>query len=182
MVEHLLCKQGVVGSSPIVSTEVARSHLSTTLRTTVGAPGEPPIADAYSGTPTQVNKSPSSGAASSAGISLSMKVIPDALAPSAVGEQMESAFDQAGGELCLAVLPVVDRSDVGGADHHEGRVPSEPLIKAHPVQLVSHHSRVRRCSEVRPAVDARCQPRDVVYRDEVRGIDAAQRGAHARSQ
>src|ERR671934_2704745 len=54
-----------------------------TMRMRVGAPGNPPGAGVYSGTPTQVKRSASSGWPSSAGTSLSTKVIPEALAPRA---------------------------------------------------------------------------------------------------
>ncbi len=58
-------------------------HRSTTLRTGVGAPGGPPAADVYPGTPTQVNSSASSGSPRSSDTSLSRNVIPEALAPRA---------------------------------------------------------------------------------------------------
>jgi hypothetical protein len=54
-----------------------------TLRTAVGEPGGPPAADLYSGTPTHVNSRPFSDSPSRAGTSLSMNVMPQALAPSA---------------------------------------------------------------------------------------------------
>ena len=56
-------------------------HRGSTLLTDVGTPGEPPAADAYSGTPTHVNSRASRDSPNKADTSLSMNVIPEALAP-----------------------------------------------------------------------------------------------------
>src|SRR5262245_20819157 len=44
-----------------------------------------------------------------------------------VGGEVEPALDEAGRELGLAVLAVVERAQVGGADHDEGRVARQAL-------------------------------------------------------
>ena len=54
-------------------------------RTSMGAPGEPPVADVYSGTPTQVRMSPSTRSPITLSSSLSAKVIPEAAAPMGLG-------------------------------------------------------------------------------------------------
>ena len=56
-------------------------HLGATMRTAVGAPGIPPGAGVYSGTPTQVKSRASSASPRSERTALSMNVIPEALAP-----------------------------------------------------------------------------------------------------
>jgi hypothetical protein len=53
---------------------------------------------------------------------------------------VQPALGQAGGELRLAVLPVVQPADVGGGDGDERGVPGEGLVQANLVQLAAQRA------------------------------------------
>ena len=101
--------------------------------------------------------------------------MPDAPAPERVGGQVQSALDEAGGELGLAVLAVVERAHVGRADHDERRVAREALVEGDAVELAPQLAGADGRGEVGPAVDARLEAVDGVHDDEVGEVDAAQR-------
>lgn len=63
--------------------QVGHDDRASTLRTSVGEPGAPPIADGYSGTPTQVSMRPSTRSPTVRSSRESAKVMPEAAAPSA---------------------------------------------------------------------------------------------------
>ena len=54
-----------------------------------------------------------------------------------VGEQVQPALHDAGGELRFAVLPVVERGDGGRGDYGECGVASEALVAADPLKLLA---------------------------------------------
>ena len=92
-----------------------------------------------------------------------------------VGGQVQAALDEAGGELGLAVLAVVERAHVGGADHDERGVARQALVEGDAVELAPQLAGADGRREIGPAVDARLEPVDGVHDDEVGEVDAAQR-------
>src|SRR5439155_10702245 len=92
-----------------------------------------------------------------------------------VRKEMQPAFDQAGSEVRLAVLPVVERTDVRRGDHDEGRVASEPCLPTHAVELFAHRAAAGGGGEIRPPVETRNDALDIVDDETVRKIDTAER-------
>jgi hypothetical protein len=87
---------------------------------------------------------------------------------------VQSAFDQPGRELCLAVLQVVKFGDIGCGDHDERRVAAECLFEAHPMQLVAQIAWADRGRRVRPAVQARRESVDLMDGDVVPQVNSPQ--------
>ena len=108
-----------------------------TVRTSVGAPGGPPAADTYSGTPTHVKSNPSRGLAEQfVDLAIEERHAGGARTQ-AVGSQMQPALDDPGRELCLSVLAIAECAHVGCADHDERGLGRQALVEAYPVELVA---------------------------------------------